>query len=200
MTPGYFDTFEIPILQGRDFLESEWQIDGEPVAIISEGFVSRQLGRRDALGRMVRLGSSQSQNPWMRVVGVVPDVHEGVGFFGSGDVPAEHVYVPLTTFDLRFVSMAVRTVGPPASITPQLRSAVAAVDSELPLYWVRTMDEALYQNNTFIYEIFGQLFTMFGVAALSSHRSAFTASSTSPSPGAARRWVCGWHWAPIPAS
>jgi ABC-type antimicrobial peptide transport system permease subunit len=64
------------------------------------------------------------------------------------------------------MSIAIQVAGgPPLNIAPDVRAAVRAVDRDLPIYWVRDMDEVIHQE-TWIYGFFGTLFITFGVAAL----------------------------------
>jgi putative ABC transport system permease protein len=69
------------------------------------------------------------------------------------------------TEGIRFVSAAVRTRGDPGAFAPRARAVVAALDPGLPLYFVRTMEESI-ATGTWVFTIFGSLFTIFGVAAL----------------------------------
>ncbi len=170
VTVGYFETFGVPFLEGRGFRLSESQRGGEPVAVVNRSFVERHLGGGGAVGRRIRLEpdfdeGEEGEAQWLRIVGVVPDLYQGVGFFGSGDQLDEMVYRPQALGDARFMSLAVRTRGSPAAFVPTLRRTVTSVDPNLPLYWVRTMRESLDQT-TFLHRIFGTLFSVFGAAAL----------------------------------
>lgn len=160
---GYFDTFTIPLLEGRDFTRAESELDGEPVAIVNQAFADRYLDGR-ALGRHIRL-HGDAEGPWLQVVGVVGDVHEGVGAFGGGETVREAIYVPLSADDLRFMTVAVKAGGTASGITPTIRGVVADLDPNLPLYWVQTMEEVL-ANSTLFHRIFSTMFAIFGGTAL----------------------------------
>jgi predicted permease len=165
VTPGFFDTFGIALLEGRDFLLSESQRGGEAVVIVNRSFAERHFAGQQAVGSRIRTGRQDDGQPWLTIVGVVSDVFEGVGQFGGGEQLAEAIYLPVGQSDPRFMSVAVRTAGPPEAVSGQLRSAAAAIDPNLPLYWVMPMRQALDQT-TFIYRIFGTLFVIFGGASL----------------------------------
>lgn len=165
VSAGLFETFGVQLLEGDDFRPEQTRRDGEPVALVSRSFAEKRLGGGAAVGQRIRVGGLRTEQPWLRIVGVVPDLHQGVGQFGGGDQLPEIVYLPLGQSDPRFVSIAVLTGGPPAGITPALRRAVADVDPNLPLYWVNTMEQALAQT-TFMHRLFGTLFGIFGAAAL----------------------------------
>ncbi len=161
-TPGLFRTFLVDVLQGRDFTLQD-DHDAQRVIIVNQRFVERFFPGQDPLGRRIREGGADSEEPWLTIVGVVPNL-EMAAFNPEGDEAG--YYVPLAQDDARFVSIAVRTrVGDPMSITPEVREAMGAVDPELPMYWIRDMDEVIRQS-TWFYEVFGRLFVVFGIAAL----------------------------------
>jgi len=165
LTPGFFETFSIPFLDGRDFRLAETRANDESVVIVNRSFVDRYLSGGSAIGRQIRLRRVENDAPWLRVIGVVEDVHGGVDPFAGGEALAEGIYLPLSQDDPRFMSMAVRTVGPPTQITADVRRAVNDIDPNLPLYWIRTMDEVVGQS-IFFHKIFGIMFAVFGVTAL----------------------------------
>jgi predicted permease len=161
-TPGLFATFAVDVLQGRDFTIQD-DHEAQPVIIVNQRFVERLFRGEDPLGRRIREGGAESEEPWLTIVGVVPNL-EMSGFQPETDEAG--YYVPLAQDDARFVSIAVRTRGgDPLSITPEVRQAMSAVDPELPMYWIYDMDEVIRQS-TWFYGVFGRLFVVFGVAAL----------------------------------
>lgn len=163
--PGFFDTFGVPLLEGRDFRADEARPGAEPVVIVNRSFAEARFGGRDVVGRRIRVGPTDTDEPWLRIIGVAPDLYEGVGAFGSGGLLREMIYRPIGVGDPSFMTLAVRTNGPPAQSVNDLRRAVADIDPNLPLYWVMSMNEALAQT-TFMHRIFGTLFAIFGAAAL----------------------------------
>jgi putative ABC transport system permease protein len=165
LAPGFFETFGVSLAEGRDFLLSESERGGEPVVIVNRSFVERHLEGRSAVGSRIRTGRDATDQPWLTIVGVVPDLYEGVGSFGGGNQLREAIYLPLAQADPRFLSVAARAAGPVEGVLGQLRTAATAVDPNLPLYWVMPMTQALDQN-TFLHRIFGTLFVIFGGASL----------------------------------
>ena len=159
VSSGFFETFGVEPIQGR-LLQPQDRDGSLPVAVVNESFARRYLSG-EAVGKRVRLGQSDPERPWMTVVGVVPDMHAG----GPENEDPEAMYIPLAQTPDAFVSLAVRTEGRPTSITSAVRGAVAAVDADLPIYFVGglidRMDQEYWQWRTF-----GTLFFMFGIAAL----------------------------------
>ena len=163
---GYFGTFGIELDEGRDFLPSESEGDGEPVVIVNRAFVDRYLGGSDPLGRRIGLGTEELPTiPWMRVVGVVPSVYQTMEIFSSQEQKPEAIYRPLGLADLRFMTLVVRTRGVPEELAPRLREAVARVDPNLPLYWVQSMEAALEEAH-FVNNVMGSLFAVVSVVGL----------------------------------
>ncbi len=167
ITPGFFETFGVSLSQGRDFGTQDSE-DNVPVTIVNQGFAQRFFPGESPVGKRIRLGRSDSEQPWLTVVGVIPDLHIGGGVGGIGDDARrpEQIYTPhAQTPEIRFMSIVVKTAGPPMRLAPDVREAVAALDPNLPIYWVDSM-EGVIETNTWAFGLFGSLFTIFGVIAL----------------------------------
>jgi putative ABC transport system permease protein len=167
VSAGYFEVFGVQPTQGRDFDAIESRMGGDPVVIVNQSFADTYLGGAGVLGRRLRLGLSDSTRPWRRVVGVVPDMHVGgnVGGIGDDQERPERIYVPQGALDQSFMSFAVRTQGPPEGMAPALRSLVAELDPNLPVYRLLPLDQAI-EEATWAFGLFGSLFTIFGAVAL----------------------------------
>lgn len=159
IAPNYFETFQVPLLDGRAFSDQD-RMDNLPVAIVNQSFAAKYFAGESPLGRRMRFGRAVDA-PWITIVGVVPDMYEG-GL--EGDVP-EAVYTPLAQAPPSFFTIAARTRGEPLAVTQQVRAAVNAIDQDLPIYFVRTLQTAIDQSYWF-YSVFGVLFMVFGAAAL----------------------------------
>ena len=166
VSEGFFEVFGVPMLDGRGFRTAEVRVDGEPVAVVNRSFVDRHLSGGGAVGRQIRLpGGEDEEAVWLRIVGVVEDVPGSTNTFAEERPPDEGIYLPLGRQDLRFVSAAVRTGGPPVQMVSSLRQAVTDVDPNLPIYWVQTMDEVV-EESLFFFKIFGTMFAAFGGTGL----------------------------------
>ena len=161
VTPDSFAAVGVRILQGRDFSVSDLA-DGPPVAIVNRSFVEKFFPDRPVLGEQIRFERMDAEQPWMTVVGVVPDLSmAGIG----NTLPQDGVYVPLMQHPRREITMALRADGPPLGLTSRVRDEVAAVDPTLPIYFVRTLEQAI-DSDTWFVGVFGSLFMAFGAAAL----------------------------------
>jgi putative ABC transport system permease protein len=163
VSPGFFGTFDVQPLAGRDFSAQDDQAS-LPVAIVNQSFAQRLFPGEDAVGRQIREGTSQSESPWRTIVGVVPDLYLA-GLMARTQAPPAGVYIPAAQADLRFMSLAVRGNGGPEALARVLREEVAVLHAETPLYWVRSMARALREEIWYV-DLFGGLFAVFGGLAL----------------------------------
>ncbi len=163
--PGFFQTFGVSLLSGRNFAESD-NISGERVAIVNQSFAKRFFDGRDPIGsRFAEHVGRDSLGEWMTIVGVVPDL-KMEGFGNTNDNPTWGYYVPLAQRDVRFVSLAIRTAtADPLAALPDVRSVVRGLDPNLPLYNVESM-KTVVEEQGWTYRVFGTLFIVFGAAAL----------------------------------
>jgi predicted permease len=163
ISTGFFRTFGVEILRGRDFTTGD---DGTSprVAIVNQAFAEKFFPGREALGqRFAERVGRDSLGAWMTIVGIAPNLRMD-GF--DTDRPGEWgYYVPLLQRDLRFVSLAILTSGNPMALSAGVREAVRGLNPNLPIYNVDSMAGVVRQASWFIY-VFGSLFIVFGAAAL----------------------------------
>ena len=156
----FFESLQIPTRAGRVFNSGD-RAGSLPVAIVSERFVKDFFPDGNAIGRRIRPGTSQTTEPWLTIVGVVGDV-----FLGDPENPRGPViYRPLSQNHTRFVYVVARSNGQPMQLTNPVRSAVASLDPDIPLYWVYSLREAIARPLWFI-RVFGTMFMIFGFIAL----------------------------------
>jgi predicted permease len=145
VTPGYFETMRIPILQGNAIRDAD-TAESAKVAMVSQSFARKFFVNGDAVGHHVSLDRIPRE-----IIGIVGDVeqHSGLGDFGPLSIDPT-VYVPVTQVSDGFVQVihtwfppkwVVRTNRPIGNLTAQLQNAVASVDPLLPLAKFRTIDQ-----------------------------------------------------------
>jgi predicted permease len=163
VTPGYFDTFQTPVLNGREFTPSD-VATSQPVAIVNESFARLHYPNLNPVGHQFKRVRPKGGEPWLTIVGVVPDLlMEGIGNNNASPVG---YYIPIAQSDVaNGVRIAVRTQGEPSAMTPLLRSAVASLDNDLAIYEVDAM-RTVIDRQTWFYRVFGTFFMAFGVCAL----------------------------------
>lgn len=138
ITPEYFRVMATPLVRGRSFTEQD-DADAPPVVIINQNMARRFWGEEDPIGKRMKYGSPGSESPWRTIVGVVSDMRR-TGF----DAPVRfETFLPVSQMADGAMTLVVRTAGDPAAVIPSVRAAVRAVDPDLPLYDVQTMDQQL---------------------------------------------------------
>jgi putative ABC transport system permease protein len=146
ISPGVFGTLHIPLVTGRDLTWTEIY-ERRPVALISENLARLEWGTpEEALGK--RLRGSSAADQWREIIGVVGDIHDR----GLSQPVTAIVYYPVLgervynypTYVWRSVTYAIRSPRTgTAAFLDEIRQAVWAVDSNLPLVNVRTMGDIL---------------------------------------------------------
>jgi predicted permease len=126
VSPGYFDTVQIPLLEGRDFATRD-ERKGEPVMIVNQTFARRFFHGQNPLGRKVRAYGRS-----FTVVGLARDSK----YFSPTEPPSPHLYVAFQQFyrgspELYFL---VRTAGEPVQAIPLLRRAVMETDPNMAAF------------------------------------------------------------------
>ncbi|HET9040051.1 MAG TPA: FtsX-like permease family protein, partial [Gemmatimonadales bacterium] len=144
VSPGYFATMGIPVLQGRDFAETD-RI-GTPGAMIVNRTLARQVWPNgDALGHRVLLGGGGADSVWRTVVGIVGDVRHR----GLTASPRPEMFLPYAQFPAGTgtappsMHVVLRTAGDPSALASALGTAVAGIDPDVPLSGVQTMEAAM---------------------------------------------------------
>ncbi|MFL5580640.1 MAG: ADOP family duplicated permease [Gemmatimonadaceae bacterium] len=141
-TADVFKALRVAVREGRTFAETD-RPDSPPVVVVSREFARAFWPGESALGHRVRfMGPPDASIPWMTVVGVVEDVHRQA----LSKAPRPTYYILDTQFP-RMVGQAentmtlvVRTAGDPAPLAGPARAIVRALDPELAIGSVRTLD------------------------------------------------------------
>jgi putative ABC transport system permease protein len=135
VTPGLFRTLGIPLLAGRDFDERD--VAGRPpVVIVNRALVREFWPDREPLGQRISLSWDGWTAP-AEVIGVVGDARLNTL---DKDVPRV-LYWPHGQLTTGFMSLVVRTSGPPLAVAPAVRAQLAALDRDLPPGRMRAMDD-----------------------------------------------------------
>ena len=141
-TSNYFRTMGIPLVRGRLFdSEQPDKANGFRPLIVSESLARRLWPNgEDPIDRRVWLGNGQTRT----VVGVVRDVHQGS--LADGVIPT--MYMPTSWVVTGTMALVVRTTGDPTSMARVVGDAVRRLDSEVPLFDVRTMENQIDRTTT----------------------------------------------------
>jgi putative ABC transport system permease protein len=139
VSPGYFQAMGIRLARGRDFADSDNQ-NTLQVAMISEGLARRYWPDEDPIGKRLRIGTPELGLPWFTVVGVVGDTRP----YGlEASAPAELYISCLQLGSWVDMSLVVRTASNPLGVAAGVRDQVLALDKEMVLGEVQTMEQRL---------------------------------------------------------
>ncbi len=134
VTPEYFRTAGIPLLQGRDLEASDRQ-DSPKVVVVNRAFADQYFEEGETAVGAALTFWGQSR----RIVGVVDNVR----FRGVGEKVVPAMYPPLTQAPMGNFQLLVRTAGEPTALAPELRAAIWSIDPELAVFGVTSLEDAL---------------------------------------------------------
>jgi putative ABC transport system permease protein len=140
VTPGYFETMGLHLVKGRLFDDHDHD-GGAVVFVISQQMADRYFAGRDPIGASMRLSGDSAQMG--TVIGVVRDVeHNGLTSAVDPTFYAVHSqFHQSAQFTPRTMNLVVRTTGDPLALARAVREQVRALDPEIPVAHVRTMDD-----------------------------------------------------------
>ncbi len=134
----YFETMQIPLVQGRFFTEQD--TTDQPRVVIVDARLARDLfPGENPIGRRLKYGDAASQSPWETIVGVVGDVSQ----YALGADSRIALYRPITQSGARSQFVVVRTEGNPRALAPDVARVVRSVDADLPIYRMMPMDDRI---------------------------------------------------------
>jgi len=140
-TPSFFQTLQTPILSGRNFTDSD-DDTAMPVALVDETLARRYWPNESPIGKRIKTVFIRATNPWFTIVGVVGDVRSD-----SLETPgAPHVYLPLFQNPPYNAVIYIRTAGDPGTLSEAIRHQVEAVDPNVPIYAIRSMDDVIVRS------------------------------------------------------
>src|SRR5207244_1276706 len=148
--PGYFRTIGHPLLQGRDFTDSD-KGDSPQICIVSKAFAQRFWPGQDPIGKRVKRGRLDGSRPWFTVVGVVGDM-KAIADPRDGEVVGM-IARPLTQ-TLAIVSNLVDEMtfvlqtNKNAVTESAIRGALSRADARLAAYQIISLDEASADSRT----------------------------------------------------
>jgi predicted permease len=137
-TTDYFEALRIPLKRGRTFTEHDAE-KSMPVVIVNEAFARTFFPGEDVLGRRMRAPGRTGPGPWLTVVGVVGNVKTRSL---SAEMPPM-VYRPMLQAPSADFTFLIRGAAPATEVASRIDREVRAVDPELPIYAVRSLESAI---------------------------------------------------------
>lgn len=163
VTPAFHRALGITVIRGRDVTSAEgWS--RSPVAVINQTMATRFWPGADPLEQRFRLQTPDRDGEWFRVIGVVPDVHL-YGIDPSATRALASAFVPYGYQEALSTGLTVRVSGDPASYTAAVRGAIRASDPNVPLFFVRTLED-VRRGSFWQYALFGWVFGAIGLVGL----------------------------------
>lgn len=139
-TASYFTTMHIPLLRGRLFTPADRK-DAPKVVLINETAARKFWPGESPIGHIIAVGQGGFRDH-AEIVGVVGDVRYGQ----MDELPGPDVYIPFPQSPLRSMMLYLRTAGDPAIAVAGLREQVHALNRDLPVFDIRTMEERMRES------------------------------------------------------
>jgi len=157
---GYFETLGLTVRQGR-VLNPADSVAGPYVAVINQTMARRLWPAQDPVGHRIRFIEATGPAEWMTVVGVVSD------YLNSNLRPEPNAVaiIPFRQHPEGWMTFMARTQVPASSLANAFRREVAAMDPDLPVRELRTLDEELALSRWPL-RVFGAMFTIFAAVSL----------------------------------
>jgi putative ABC transport system permease protein len=130
----YFGAMGIPVVRGRGFTLEDGPT-APPVAVINEAMAARLFPGQDPIGQRVRMGPNPTGD-WTTIIGVIGDIRHG----GLEETPQPELYITYLQNPPVAPFIVVRVAGDPSAIAESVRREAQAIDKDLPVYDMRTME------------------------------------------------------------
>jgi putative ABC transport system permease protein len=138
VSPSYFRLMNIGLRDGRELNDSDAGTT-IPVADISRVLAARYFPGENPIGKKIKVGASDSDSPWLTIVGIVDDIH--YSWINKQELPT--IYRSYRQAPPLYTSLVLRTEGDPLTFVTAVRSETAAVDPNLPLFDVLPFDKVI---------------------------------------------------------
>lgn len=159
VSPEYFKTIGMPLLQGRAFTDSDNR-ESRRVAIINEAMAARYWPGQNAMGHRFRFDTEK--NDPVEIVGIAKTAK----YVLPAERPTPAFYLP---FDQNYRSdmiLHVHTLRDPKQMIAAVHAAVLAIDPEMPVWDTRTLEEHIRNGKMRLYDVGAGLIGAFGLIAL----------------------------------
>ena len=169
VSPDYFQTMSIPVMQGRDFTPEDRS--GAPrKLLINQALAQRDFPNEDPVGKRITLGNVDDNNQpiWFEIIGVTANVRSEE----LREEPPPELYFSSKQISFPKMAVVLRSTVDPESLAPALRQIVAEVDRTVPVADVRTMEHIVSESvtqprfNLFLLGLFGAIALLLSAAGI----------------------------------
>ena len=169
VSPDYFRTMNIPILQGRAFAAQD-DPNAPPRLLVNQALAQRDFPNENPVGKRITFGNTARNNEpvWFEIVGVSANVRS----LELRDEAPPELYFAAGQSPFATMAIVVRSTVEPESVAPALRQAVADVDPTVPVSRVQTMEHIVSESvtqprfNLFLVGLFGGLALLLSAAGI----------------------------------
>ena len=155
----YFETMGITLLEGRNF-RVEDNADAPRVAIVNQHLAQHFWPNQDALGKRFRVDDSEKK--WIQIVGVAKTSK----YIFIAEPPSDFFYVPYRQNKPQRMIMLTQSAADPTSLVTPLREVVHGLDTNLPIYNVRTMEELYRMRAVSVFNVLISIVAAMGLMGL----------------------------------
>ena len=158
VTPGYFRALDIPTVEGRDFTDSDW--DHRFVTIVDQSLAKRYWPNESAIGKRVRFGPPEDNEPWHTVIGVAGDVRNQQ----LDRVGRWNIYIPASE-RYPVSNIILRTAQDPATLANAVRARISSIDRDIAVSEILSLSQ-IADRSAWRERFVSVLFGVFSVLAL----------------------------------
>jgi predicted permease len=134
---NYFATMAVGLVRGRGFRETD-SANNPRVAVVNEQFAKHYWPGQDAIGKRLRvIDNTKPASSWVEIVGIAKT---GV-YLWIAEPPTDYIYLPRRQYPRSRLVLLTESAGDPAGLAAPLREVVRGLDSNQPIFNVRTMEE-----------------------------------------------------------
>jgi putative ABC transport system permease protein len=150
VTWNFFATMGIPVIRGRAFSPPEESFGVPQVVVVSESFAKKYFPNQNPIGKRITLGidhdtlanAKSSVTAKGEIVGIVGDVKQR----GLSNDVYPTTYLGWGTFPISDMSVLVRSTADVGTLSAAIRETVQAIDASMPVFELRTMEDAVSES------------------------------------------------------
>jgi putative ABC transport system permease protein len=175
ISPSYFRTLKIPLLEGREFTRQD-RLGRQNICIVDASFAEHFFPKGNVIGQQISDYSFYNGRQTWSIIGVVAN-SQGAAV-GSSAYGAFQVYFPYGQRIIGQQYLVLRTYGNPLTLVPELHRVIADIDPNVPLAEVCTLDQVIEGNYAFrrlaiylvsIYSVAALFLSMAGIYSLQAY-------------------------------
>jgi putative ABC transport system permease protein len=160
VSSSFFKLLGTPLVSGRLLTDSD-DLTAPNVALINDALAQRYFPNQNPLGQRVKRGSRNGQAPWLTIVGVVGNIKN----VGMDQPDSPHIYSPILQNPNYSMAVFIKSDTNPKNLIGAIRQQVQSVDSNLPVFGERLMEEVV-ADSLGQRRFAMQVVSLFGVLAL----------------------------------